>query len=716
MIRNFVFSVTQIVLLVIVALPSIAQTETISWDADAGKIYDTGFMHMLMRHPEGGVSLFNVDLIENDSPGAGNSDKGVHADTVWGKNRARKILTIDDPRSHRAELYLFPQRNLKYPLTVEINGNTFQIQNTSRKGWETIRWSEFPSQWLKKGKNVIELYCPEAESESEGWILQIARADEFEAGGGDPKDVGNTSYKSTNGGKSWKQSPFGPDGKDRAEYCVRISLERYVKTGWLESPVIDLWKGDSGDFIARMRTIQKLRFSISSDVPEGTTVSYYLRKGTAPSPSSDEWETYELVGSGQRLDLELEGEKFNRRYLQFKAVLSSENPLVSPVVKSAHISADFKESFPVPLHKNIYLSEVDNPPVRYSSVNWEWEKWDRPELAKLRKQENLDNVIAGSRTQLEAQMKLLDYAKKRWRWTSPSAEYPEWDALSIVERINKAGGGGMCIQQNLFFVGLCMAYGWQGRLIGVDGHEVCEVWNDEYSKWIYFDAFFPNHILCDRNTGEPLSFLELHNCYLDYVYPDRPMDWATDYRLGLDAIKKREDKPPVVRSSLTYHDHERNVYTGFMESRIMRMIPRSNFFEKPFPRPLAHFGGGYFWQGYITWYDERTPPRGQYKWYTNRTRDMWPDLNTVHIHATQGYGNDRLFLNFETYTPNFSHFEVNADDTGWESVEDRWTWLFVPGKNKLLVRSVNKLGVGGKPSRIVVNHVVMPLNEWEIKF
>ncbi len=685
-------------------------------------VYDTGFMHMLMKHSDSGVCLFNMDLIQNDAPGSGLSEKGVSKDFIWGKNRARKILHLDDPRAFNAWLVTFAsysnnETQRKYPLQFKVNGHVSQVDN-----WDTsknhffVRWTEFPSEWLKKGGNVIDLSCPEAQTENEGWRLQLARADEYEAGGGNPEHVGDTSYKSFNDGKSWKKSPFGPEGKDRAEYCIRISLERSVQTGWLESRVIDLWKENSKDIIVRMRTIQKLNFSITSDVPEGASVSYYIRKGTNPSPFSEEWEPYEQVGTGKSVDLEIEGRKFNRRYFQFKVVLSTENPLVSPVVRKIHISAEFKESFPVPRHKNIYVVESDNPPVQYSSVDWEWEKWDRPELTKLRRQENLDNVIAGSRTQFEAQMKLLDYAKKRWRWTHPSPEYPEWDALSIVNRINKAGGGGMCIQQNLFFVGLCMSYGWQGRLIGVDGHEICEVWNDDYGKWIYFDAYYPNHVLCDINTGEPLSFIELHNRYLNYFYPDRPMNWATDYRFGLDAVRKREDKPPVIRSSLTYHDHEKNVYTGFMESRIMRMIPRTNFFEKSYPRPLAHFGGGYFWQGYISWYDERTPTRGQYRWYTNRPRDMWPDLNTVHIHVTQGYGNDRLFLAFETYTPNFSHFEVNVDDKGWESVLEKWTWLLVPGKNKLQVRTINKLGSKGKPSILVVNHVIMPVNEWEIKF
>lgn len=249
-----------------VSLPVSAQKEkmdTISWKADAVKMYDTGFMNMVRKSPEGGVSLWNIDLIENDSPGAGNSEKGVYNDMVWGQNRARKILTLDDPRSHKATLYVFPNNKSQFPLTFSVNGHNSRIEPTKLKGWETVRWVDFPPEWLKKGENVIELSCPEAKTEKEGWNLQLARADEYEAGGGDPKNVGKTSLKSTDGGKTWKESPFGPGGKDRAEYCVRLSLERSVSTGWLASPVIDLWRGDGDVPIARARTIPKIPIRVT---------------------------------------------------------------------------------------------------------------------------------------------------------------------------------------------------------------------------------------------------------------------------------------------------------------------------------------------------------------------------------------------------------------------------------------------------------------------
>ncbi len=135
-----------------------AETETTAWSLNAERIYDTGFMHMLMKHPEGGVSLFNMELIENDSPGAGVSTKGVCTDVVWGGNRARKILHLKDTRAHNASLFIFLRRQGKYPLKFEINGHLSQINNWKQKGYERFRWEEFPPEWLKKGRNTIDLY------------------------------------------------------------------------------------------------------------------------------------------------------------------------------------------------------------------------------------------------------------------------------------------------------------------------------------------------------------------------------------------------------------------------------------------------------------------------------------------------------------------------------------------------------------------------------
>ena len=708
------FSLTTIIMLLTVSEAIAAQNVTTHWGGDTVTAYNTGFMERCMKHPGGGVSLFDMDLYETDGPGSGNSEKGISSDPVWGTNRARKVAILDDPRTRRAWLVIFVNRQGKYPLSFTVNGHRAQFDNWDTKlNIERYRWTDFPAEWLKKGKNVIDIFCPEAQTSEEGWEMYIARADEFVDGGGDPAHVGETSFKSTDGGESWKESPFGPMGQTRAEYSVRLSFDRYVKTGWLATPVVDLWKGDSGDLIVPLREIRSMKITAQTELPAGTSVEYFLRRGLSSDPMADDWESYRLIGSGGTLDFTIGGADLNRRYVQVRAVLTTDNPLVSPVVKSIDIDAEMLER--IPLQENIRVVKADNPVIRYSSIDWGWEKHDRPEFAEIRSRENLDEVIAGSRTQFDAQVRLLHYVARRWYPGSVMPEYPAWDALSTLKRVDYAGSGGMCIQFNNVLGGMCQAYGWQSRLINCTGHEVIEVWNDEYGKWIFFDAEFFDHYNYDQETGEPLNMLELHERFIDYYFPDRPIDWMKDL---ITWMRPREDKKQPVKRGIDIDNESVLVdhfgwapLSGFCNAAFLRMVPRNDWYENPTPRPLNHGTSWWPWTGYVNWYDDRTPPKRQYAWHTDRPRDMWPDLNKVHVDAVSGFGNDRLFLRFETYTPNFSHYEVDVDDTGWKKVGDRWTWLLQSGRNTIRARAVNLSGAKGKPSEILINHADAPFAE-----
>ncbi len=707
---------TVVILLLLIPVFAPGATVRTAWGGGAEKIYDTGFVNKVMKHPGGGVSLFNMVLIENDAPGSGYSEKGEDGDVVWGKNRARKVLYLDDPRAEKAwfvalferEVWFLPadQKAKKRPLMVTINGNAVKYDDWGiDKSIITYRWFEFPSAWLKKGQNVIELSCPEAASPDQGWEVWLARADEFKDGGGDPAHVGETSFKSFDGGRTWKQSPFGPGETDRAEYTIRLSLDRYVRSGWLASPVIDLWKGESGDFIVPLREVQNMRLKVEADVPPETRVEYFFRRGTNPQPFSGEWESYRPIGNGASLDFAIGGLDLNRRYVQFKAVLTTENPLKSPVIKSADLTAELQES--VPLHKNIVVAAQENPVIKYSSLDWEWESSDRPEYEDLRERENLDAVVAGSRTEFEAQVRLLNHVSGRWTHSGAFPEYPLWDAHSILNRIETTGSGGYCLMFNTLLCGMLQSYGWNARLTHVSFHEICEVWNDEYGKWIFFDADGLNNYNYLVETAEPLGMYELHKLYLDYYFPGKTIDWMHDWISWMDKLPDKEF--PVARGSLTQHEpphhySSHDYLSGFINAGFIRVVPRNNWYAKPYPKPLTH-NAFTPWDGYVNWYDAQSPYQRHYSRHTDRARDLWPDLNLVHVDATSGVSNDRLFLRFETYTPNFSHFEVNADDTGWERLKgDRWVWLLQSGKNTLRVRAVNTLGARGKPSVFVLNH------------
>ena len=98
----------------------------------------------------------------------------------------------------------------------------------------------------------------------------------------------------------------------------------------------------------RIRAVYKMKLSIRSDVPTGTRVEYLLRKGRDPGPESGEWSEYRPIGSGPTAEIALDRNGLNRRYIQFKAVLSTADPLVTPVVRSAEVNCEILQTVPTP--------------------------------------------------------------------------------------------------------------------------------------------------------------------------------------------------------------------------------------------------------------------------------------------------------------------------------------------------------------------------------
>jgi len=695
-----------------------------SWRMDASELYEEGFAHQVMLNDDGDVVLFDMELIQNDAPGAGHSEKGIYYDPVFGPNRARKILGLEDPRAYKAWIVIYsyqdPEQSTtsrggrgKHKLKFRVNGHEERVFD-SGKPTAQYRWVEFPVEWLKKGDNVFEFYCPEAQSADECAQIFLARADEFEHGGGDPADVGKTSFKSTDGGETWKESPFGPLGATRAEYSIRLSLDRHRSSGWISTPVIDLWRLESDGFIVPNRTWTKMytryhmmKIAIDSDAPSGTKINYYMRKGSEPGPFSEKWGEYELIAEGADPVIEINGMDLGNRYIQIRAELITENPLVTPAIASVSIEGELTQFLPPP--ENILVVSVDNPPIRYSSINWEWEPWDRPEFGEVRGRESLDEVVKNCRTEFQRQVMLLNYANFRFNYLHPMTDFPAWTSACILDRIDRIGTGGMCIQYNNLLMGFLLAYGYQTRLITIPGHEICEVWSDEFRKWVYMDASHVNQYIFDRKTHIPQNILENHFTYLETFPPDGPLDW-----MKLDNLKEYDpEKLPTNRGSLTHHEAKNGAYSSANRPLFFRTLPRNNYYEKPYPMPLTHGNTWWPWDGYLNWYDDMTPPMRQYSNFTNRERDMYPDLNTVHIHATTAYARDMIFLNFESYTPNMDRFEVNFNEEGWKESGKKCTWFLVSGENTLRVRAVSKLGVKGHESKAVVRYVDLPQVEFK---
>ncbi|MCK4338036.1 MAG: hypothetical protein KAX11_08825, partial [Candidatus Aminicenantes bacterium] len=73
----FMFVLVLVFYLISFAASHSAEEIVIEWGGKAEITYVTGVMNMLMKKPAGGISLFNMELVENDAPGAGFSEKGA---------------------------------------------------------------------------------------------------------------------------------------------------------------------------------------------------------------------------------------------------------------------------------------------------------------------------------------------------------------------------------------------------------------------------------------------------------------------------------------------------------------------------------------------------------------------------------------------------------------------------------------------------------------
>ena len=331
----------------------------ITYEENAQIAYDNGFAKGVMREGTGAVKLWNRTLIENDSPGVGGmSNKGIFTEPVFGKRMIKKVLYIEDPRCDETDLilYVFDDPQRKHPLTITVNGNKTSL--LKKIMWGCARFPVDPS-WLKKGNNEIILSCPEAEDAESGWTVLIARADEYKAGGWDletmdlsfehfscagiaamlghknikkyPKNIGDYSLISTNGGKNWSVKGKGlhpssleatphesqgsinkftfEEGGVVGEYSVRLNIRQYCSEGILVSSVIDLWsEPDKNDLLVPLTFVDKLHMTFKGTEPSGTGITWQIRAGVTMNPlKTGDWTEWITLASGAEATVEPEG-------------------------------------------------------------------------------------------------------------------------------------------------------------------------------------------------------------------------------------------------------------------------------------------------------------------------------------------------------------------------------------------------------------------------
>jgi hypothetical protein len=613
-------------------------------------------------------------LYEDDGPAAGYC-YGPNEEKLGPDIQIRKQLVIPDPRADRA-LVMVAQGG---ELALSVNGQPQSLDALGKTGqnWQLYTFS---GSALKAGKNEFVV--------SGTGKIWIARDEDFAAGSRERTKHPNRSAKSTDGGKTWSDDKLGTGDNLDGEYYLRVFLDQYRPAGSLELPIIDAGNLGGATIAPAITAVDSLEIEVAADTPPETRVVLAVRTGASVVPDDKHWSPWQL-SPGPTAKVEQPA----GRFLQVRVELTTKTPLSSPQVREISIRA--KPTLGSTWHSRVRVTEADNPALVRTSIPFEYEPLDHPRLAQLRKRYEIDKVVDGAKDELAALSKLAVWSSQRWEKIGHLAKaYPAWDALEILKlHADGTPVGGFCQHYNLVFLQACESLGFVGRAVSLSkgdhdldfrsGHEVVEIWSNQFGKWIYIDGNAALYY-ADAETRVPLSLRELRE-------------------RQLQLLKGQPYKPAelVALAPTKYAGLNLSSWPPFAE---LRLIPRSNFLAEKAPLPLHQGMKGWFWTGHYVWSDDAYPAAFI---YGNRVTDPknWDwTLNQAHIHLEATPTPGELRVRLDTETPGFETYLVDLDGAGVKKSPDNLVWKLHSGKNRLKARTRNISGREGAASLVVLEY------------
>ena len=644
--------------------------------------------------PDGNaVVLYDLTLVEDDSPGASSGGKHWQTprDTICGSQKVKKILHVARAQTTNAHLVFCAGPLEGETAALQLNFNSLAITHpvtdlgTTYRDWEVV---EVPRELIRPGDNEVILSC----KGSKGWWISIADRDDILRNAPDRNRRPNRSFKSCDNGTTWT-ARLGAQTQRHGEYLVRLNLSQYAARGRLIGPVLDLAAEPTVKPVIAPGpiTVKSLKLTPQTNCPPGTQITFAVRSGTTAVYDPKTWSAWINCDNQGRVKGPL------KRFVQWTALLSTGNAAFTPALGPVELDAEV-EIFRQTWADKVKVLDSHNEQILYTSIPFEYEKFDQPKLVELRKKYKLDQVVSGAKTELEKMILLRNWVSKQWQFEPPPAPYPAWDALEILQRRE-----GFCVQYAIVYMQAALSLGIQTRFVFgncpqtflaggvVSGHEVTEFWSNEYGKWIMMDAH-QDEFFVDSRTAVPAGMLQLHQDLMNIYFPDAPMDyngtWFESERQskvmrrwkGLEP--RPADQPPDIH----------------LKWGCVRWMPRNNFYAHRFPEPIAQGRSIWAWCGYRQWQDARTPRQWRFGNYTSRRSDIEWTINQVCCTASFAAEPGKVNIHMGTVTPDFETFLINIDRQGWRSSDDVLVWRLQPGRNRIEMRIRNRAGVLGKKS------------------
>ena len=622
----------------------------------------------------GVIELARGVLYEDDGPAAGYC-YGPNEERLSGQVAIKKELLIDRPEAAKAYLLVAPGGEL----TAMLNGQPTTLKSAGKTGQYWQRY-EFDPALLTAGKNEFVLG-----GSGKIWIAKDA---DFAAGSLTRRTHPNRSAKSSDGGRTWSYDRLGTGGDLDGEYYVRVFLDQVLPQGSLTLDVLDAANLGGGAVAPALKSIGPIRLTAHGS----GNLGLQIRSGTTFVPADRTWSDWQPI-AGQSATVERPA----GRYFQVRIALCANDPLDSPRLEALTIRTATEVGST--WQSKVKVVDSRNSAVVRSAIPFAYEPLDQPRLKSLREQWNLDEVVRGAKRELELIGKLAVWSSQRWEKGHLGQHYPPWDAHEILKAASDGTPvGGFCQQYNVVFLQACESMGFVGRAVSLgggdsdlatgkfrSGHEVVEIWSNEFAKWMYVDGNAAWYFT-DEASGMPLSLLELRERQI----------------AALTGKQSEETQTQIHRLGPSKYD-----WTGltnwppFLE---LRLIPRSNFLDQAVPLPLNQGMRGWFWTGHHVWTDERSPAALLYGNCVSQRRNWEWTLNQAHLTLTATETPGEIQVELDCVTPSLEGYYAQFDSQPLRRTGSPFRWQLHSGKNRLEVFPKNVAGREGVRSWIVLEN------------
>lgn len=312
-------------------------------------------------------------------------------------------------------------------------------------------------------------------------------------------------------------------------------------------------------------------------------------------------------------------------------------------------------------------ASTDPPTFKTPNYVFTYENWAEPKVWELRKQEKLDSVIEGCKTDIEIFKRLTIWSRHQFKPGNPDP-YPMSNGLDILKDIRSGKTGGFCGQYTYLLADALKSFGFfDVRYVELwrdpqNTHFMLEAWSNQLGRWVLLDPLYATTVTDEKN--QLLSAWEVQSAVAAGKESTLKQSWLTS-------------------ESEADHPSPKDYFSLF---RLVAVSLRNNLAAADHPWTIQ--------ERYRDFLAMKGPfMKAPYLNQSNREADFQSPKNVCSMRIEPEAGSTRITLSNLGTCPHFDYFEVKLDSGKWMSAPSQFE---LKDKFKEMeCRTVNKMGIRG---------------------